>query len=104
MYLSFLFSRHAPSISGRWIDADCSVNGDNYGFVLINGGTARSVNAASPQYTAWRRCGKTLTLWGCAHGPHDENIDFIETMKIQRVTERELVLTRSDETFTFYRG
>ena len=104
MLLSFLFTKHAPSISGKWVDADLSDGGAQYGFVLMNGGTARSVNAASPQYTAWRKNGATLTLWGRAHGPRNETIEFIESMNIYRITDRELILTRADETFVFHRA
>lgn len=108
MFLSFLFSNKDHPISGKWIDTDASPDGAQYGFILLPGGGAKSVNAASPQYTAWRRSGMTLTLWGRANNYNaakaDDKIDFIESLKIHRITRDTLVLSRAEDVFVFNRG
>ena len=101
MRLSFLFSRR-DNLTGRWIDARTVQRGAIGGFVLSHGGAAHSVNSAFPQYTAWRRCGHTLTLWGNTHRA-GQTMQFIESLRIHELTDDKLVLGRADETFEYRR-
>ena len=101
MHLSFLFSRR-DNLAGRWIDARTAQHGAIGGFVLSHDGNAKSINAASPQYTAWRRSGHTLTLWGNAHRA-GQTMQFIESLCIHELTDDKLILSRADETFEYRR-
>ena len=100
MFWSFLFSKRNSKLTGRWVDA--SVASGAAGFFLGTGGAAKSLDASWPQYTAWRRSGDTLMLWGrVLRG--DEHIDFIESLHIHKLTDDELILGRSDDTFEYRR-
>lgn len=101
MHLSFLFARR-ENIAGRWIDNRTASHGAINGFVLSRDGVAHSIDAASPQYTAWRRNGRTLTLWGNAHRD-GRDMQFIESLHIQKLTDDKLILSRADEIFEYNR-
>lgn len=91
----------SDELTGNWVE-----NTDGAtprGFVLCRGGGARSINAANPQYTAWRRDGHTLTLWGRTITNGGRVMDFIESMRIGAITPDKLVLHRADETYEYNR-
>lgn len=90
-------------LHGRWIDISTRNCGACSGFVLSNGGAARSINVASPQYTSWQRVGNRLTLWGYIRSGGDKKMDFIESMEIRELTNNKMVLTRADESFEYVR-
>lgn len=86
---------------GHWVEIGSSAV--PRGFVLHRDGVARSINAGGAQYTAWRRDGHTLTLWGKIMSDRGATIDFIESMRIGTITDDKLVLHRADETFEYTR-
>ena len=98
MFLSFLFKRKSD-ITGRWVQDMSDPSMAAGGFVLRPGGSACSLDSASPQYTGWHRSGNTLTLWGRAG-----KTDFIETMRIKKTGPDTMVLGNSDQLREFWRA
>lgn len=89
-------------IEGSWTEPVPGMPSLYQGFSLRPGGKAASINMATLQYRSWERKDNLLILSGDSIGNH-QTIPFTETYMIKKITDRNLILKKGTETFTFRR-
>lgn len=89
-------------IEGKWTQPVPGMEDMTQGFVLQQGGKASSVNMATLQYERWEKQGDILILSGKSIG-NGQTIDFSDTLRIEKLTEAGLTLTRGNLTLEYTR-
>ena len=80
-------SGNSASVTGVWIEPIPGMEDQVQGIKLEEGGIASSVNMATLVYKNWKQEGDQLILAG-----NGQTIEFIDTMKIKKITADSLVL------------
>ena len=84
-------SGNSASVTGVWIEPIPGMEDQVQGIKLEEGGIASSVNMATLVYKNWKQEGDQLILAGNSIG-NGQTIEFIDTMKIKKITADSLVL------------
>ena len=82
---------YSASVTGVWIEPIPGMEDQVQGIKLEEGGIASSVNMATLVYKNWKQEGDQLILAGNSIG-NGQTIEFIDTMKIKKITADSLVL------------
>ena len=98
--LSLLLVSCSPSIEGTWIQPETSYTQEQ-GFVLYKGGVAEDINIDFVQFKTWSKEGDILIITGENAGYSKG--EFVDTLKIESVTDDELVLSQAGYSFTYKR-
>ena len=91
-----------PSILGTWIEPKAEEGiANEIGFTLLENGEVIPINMGYAEFNAWERDGDMIYFKGSYTGtnPHD----FVDTMRIVKVDETELVLEQAGYTITYQR-
>ena len=98
----FFASCSHPSIVGTWVEpaVEDGIPGDK-GFTLLENGEIQPINMGYAEFKTWERSGDMVFFKGSYTGtnPHD----FVDTMKIVKLDEQELVLEQAGYTITYLR-
>jgi len=98
----FFTSCKRPSLTGTWVEP---ANADGIigeiGFTLLENGEIIPINLGYAEFNAWEKSGDLLIFKGKYTGtnPHD----FVDTMKIVKLDETELVLEQAGYTVSYQR-
>lgn len=91
-----------PSLIGTWIEpvSDEGITGE-IGFTLLENGEVIPINMGFAEFHSWEKSGDMIYFKGSYTGtnPHD----FVDTMKIVKVDETQLVLEQAGYTVTYQR-
>ena len=91
-----------PSLIGTWIEpvSDEGITGE-IGFTLLENGEVIPINMGFAEVQSWEKSGDMIYFKGSYTGtnPHD----FVDTMKIVKVDETQLVLEQAGYTVTYQR-
>lgn len=98
--LSFSMISCTSPLVGTWVQPQTSYTQEQ-GFVLYKDGTADDINVDFVKYESWEKKGDLLILRGKNIGSVKR--DFSDTMKIEKVTDNELILSQSGYSVTFRR-
>ena len=98
--LSFSMISCTSPLVGTWVQPQTSYTQEQ-GFVLYKDGTAADINVDFVKYEFWEKKGDLLILRGKNIGSVKR--DFSDTMKIEKVTDKELILSQSGYSVTFKR-
>lgn len=91
-----------PELTGTWLEPVPGMENLQQGITLEENGKASSVNMATLQYTNWKQEGEKLLLQGTSIG-NGINIEFTDTMDIEKITQDSLILKRGNFTQKYYR-
>ena len=98
----FFASCSRPALTGTWIEPNTegSISGDK-GFTLLENGEIQPINMGYAEFKTWERSGDMVYFKGTYTGtnPHD----FVDTMKIVKLDEEQLVLEQAGYTVTYKR-
>ncbi|MBQ2851925.1 MAG: hypothetical protein IJE76_00860 [Bacteroidales bacterium] len=97
MTLSFMSC--SPSPVGSWVEP--TGGSEEISFTLNKDGSANSVNMGFVEFKNWERNGDLLILKGANVGSVKR--DFVDTMKIEKITKTEMVLSQAGYTVTYIR-
>lgn len=89
----------SPSPVGKWIEL--TGGSEEQGFILNKDGSASSVNMGYVEFTKWEKNGDLLILKGANIGAVKR--DFSDTMKIEKITDKEMTLSQAGYTITYER-
>ena len=102
MMALFFASCSQPQLSGTWVEP-ATEDGimPEKGFTLCENGEMIPINMGHAEFKAWERNGDMVYLKGTYTGtnPHD----FVDTMKIVKLDETQLVLEQAGYTVTYQR-
>lgn len=98
--LSFLMISCTSPLVGTWVQPETSFTQEQ-GFVLYKDGSAADINVDYVRYESWKKNGDYLILNGKNVGSVKK--DFSDTLKIEKVDDRELILSQSGEKIRFIR-
>ncbi len=91
-----------PSVVGTWVEP-ATEDGitSEIGFTLLENGEVIPINMGYVGFTNWEKSGDMLYMKGTYTGtnPHD----FVDTMKIVKVDDKQLVLEQAGYTVTYQR-
>lgn len=87
----------SPSPVGTWIEP--TGGSEEIGFTLYDDGVASSVNMGFVEFKNWEKNGDLLILKGKNVGSRKR--DFVDTMKIEKITETELILSQGGYSVTY---
>lgn len=101
--MGFVFAACSrPSLVGTWVEpaAEDGILPEQ-GFTLLESGEVIPINMGHAEFKNWERTGDMLLLKGTYTGtnPHD----FVDTMKIVKIDENQLVLEQPGYTVTYQR-
>lgn len=91
------FMSCSPSPVGRWIAPTGGT--EEQGFVLNQDGSATSINMGSLEFIKWEKKGDMLILNGRNLGSVKR--EFADTMKIEKLTKTELILSHAGYSVTY---
>ena len=98
----FFASCSHPSLLGTWVEPQ-SEEGitTEMGFTLLENGEVIPINMGYAEFKSWERSGDMIYLKGTYTGtnPHD----FVDSMKIVKLDEQQLVLEQAGYTVTYMR-
>ena len=98
----FFASCSRPSLTGTWVEptAEDGIMAEK-GFTLFENGEVQPINLGYAEFKSWERSGDMVYFKGTYTGtnPHD----FVDTMKIVKLDEQELVLEQAGYTLTYRR-
>jgi len=98
----FFASCSRPSLTGTWVEpaAENGITGEK-GFTLLENGEVIPINMGYAEFKSWERSGDMVYFKGTYTGtnPHD----FVDTMKIVKLDEQQLVLEQAGYTVTYQR-
>ena len=102
-FIGVLFaSCSQPSLTGTWIEpaVEDGITAEK-GFTLLMNGEVMPINMGYAEFKSWEKKGNTIYFKGTYTGtnPHD----FIDTMKIVKLDETQLVLEQAGYTVTYQR-
>lgn len=89
------------TLVGSWVEPIAGLPGVQ-GIKLEAGGKASSINMATLQYETWTQDGENLVLTGKSIG-NGQTIDFTDTLKIEKLTPEDLVLSQNDVLLAYTR-
>ena len=98
----FLASCSHPSVVGTWVEP--AVEGGimpEKGFTLLENGEVVPINMGKAEFRSWEKSGDMIYFKGTYTGTDAH--DFVDTMKIVKVDEKELVLEQAGYTITYQR-
>lgn len=98
--LSFLMISCTSPLVGTWVQPQTEFTQEQ-GFVLYKDGAADDINVDFVKYESWEKVGDMLVLKGKNVGSVKR--DFSDTLKIEKVTDDELILSQSGYSVTFKR-
>lgn len=84
-----------PTVEGMWLQPIPGMEEQMQGIRLEKDGKAVSVNMATLQYESWKLENNKLVLSGKSIG-NGQTIEFSEAYKIEKLTEKELILRDGD--------
>lgn len=87
----------SPSPVGRWIEPTGGT--EEQGFILNQDGSATSVNMGFIEFTKWEKNGDLLILNGRNKGAYKR--EFVDTMKIEKLTKTEMTLSQAGYSVTY---
>ena len=91
-----------PSLVGTWVEPSAE-DGilPEQGFTLLENGEMIPINMGHAEFKSWERTGDMILFKGTYTGtnPHD----FVDTLKIVKVDETQLVLEQPGYTVTYQR-
>lgn len=91
------FMSCSPSPVGRWIEP--TGGSEEQGFVLNQDGSATSINMGFVEFTKWERNGDLLILNGRNKGSYKR--EFVDTMRIEKLTKTEMTLSQAGYSVTY---
>ena len=91
------FMSCSTSPVGRWIEP--TGGSEEQGFVLNQDGSATSVNMGFLEFTKWEKKGDLLILNGRNLGSVKR--EFVDTMKIEKLTKTEMTLSQAGYSVTY---
>lgn len=91
------FMSCSPSPVGRWIEPTGGT--EEQGFILNQDGSATSVNMGFIEFTKWEKNGDLLILNGRNKGAYKR--EFVDTMKIEKLTKTEMTLSQAGYSVTY---
>ena len=91
------FMSCSPSPVGRWIEPTGGT--EEQGFVLNQDGSATSINMGFLEFVKWEKNGDMLILSGRNLGSYKR--EFVDTMKIEKLTKTELELSQAGYSVTY---
>ena len=98
----FFASCSRPSLVGTWIEpaAEDGILPEK-GFTLLENGEVIPINMGHAEFNAWEQKGDMVFFKGTYTGmnPHD----FVDTMKIVKIDEQQLILEQAGYTVTYQR-
>ena len=80
-----------PSITGTWVEPTGGT--EEIGFTLNKDGSASSLNMGFVEFKQWEKSGDILILKGNNVGSRKR--EFVDTMKIEKITKTELTLSQA---------
>ncbi len=86
-----------PSVTGTWVESTGGT--EEIGFTLNKDGSANSLNMGFVEFKQWEKSGDLLILKGNNVGSRKR--EFVDTMKIEKVTKTELTLSQAGYTVTY---
>ena len=86
---------HALTPIGKWSVIAEGEESDFCGIELLEDGRARSINLIALNYEKWKQRGDTLLLFGKSV-TDDAEQNFIDTMRILKVTRSKMVVQEQD--------
>lgn len=89
----------SPSLVGTWIEP--TSGSEEIGFTLNKDGSASSVNMNFVEFKQWEKSGNMLILKGNNVGSRKH--EFVDTMKIDKITKTELTLSQAGYSVTYLR-
>lgn len=98
----FFASCSQPSVVGTWVEPALEDGmTSEIGFTLLENGEIVPINMGFVELQHWEKSGDVLYFSGTYTGsnPHD----FVDTMKIVKVDEQQLVLEQAGYTVTYQR-
>ena len=96
----FFASCSQPSVVGTWVEpAREDGMTSEMGFTLLENGEVIPINMGYVEFQHWEKSGDMLYLSGAYTGtnPHD----FVDTMKIVKIDDKELVLEQAGYQVTY---
>ncbi len=87
----------SPSPVGRWIEP--TGGSEEQGFILNQDGSATSINMGFVEFHKWEKKGDLLILNGRNLGSVKR--EFVDTMKIEKLTKTELTLSQAGYSVTY---
>ncbi len=98
----FFASCSRPSLEGTWVEpaTEDGISAEK-GFTLLENGEIKPINMGYAEFKSWEKKGDMVYFKGTYTGtnPHD----FVDTMKIVKLDETELVLEQAGYTVTYQR-
>lgn len=91
------FMSCSPSPVGRWIEP--TGGSEEQGFVLNQDGSATSINMGFVEFTKWEKNGDLLILNGRNKGSYKR--EFVDTMRIEKLTKTEMTLSQAGYSVTY---
>ena len=98
--LSFSMISCTSPLVGTWVQPETTFTQEQ-GFVLYKDGTAEDINVDYVRYESWEKKGDYLILNGKNIGSVKK--EFSDTLKIEKVDDKELILSQSGESVKFNR-
>lgn len=99
MAVAFASCSH-PSVVGTWVEpaSEDGITGEK-GFTLLENGDIVPINMGYAEFKTWEQSGDMIYFKGTYTGtnPHD----FVDTMKIVKVDDQELVLEQAGYTVKY---
>lgn len=89
----------SPSLVGTWVEP--ATGSEEMGFTLNKDGSASSVNMSFVEFKQWEKSGDMLILKGSNVGSRKR--EFVDTMKIEKITKTELTLSQAGYSVTYVR-
>lgn len=89
----------SPSLVGTWVEP--ATGPEEIGFTLNKDGSASSVNMSFVEFKQWEKSGDMLILKGSNVGSRKR--EFVDTMKIEKITKTELTLSQAGYSVTYVR-
>lgn len=86
-----------PSVTGTWVES--TGGSEEIGFTLNKDGSASSLNMGFVEFKQWSKNGDLLILKGNNVGSRKR--EFVDTMKIEKVTKTELTLSQAGYSVTY---
>lgn len=80
----------SPSPVGKWIEP--TGGSEEFGFILNEDGSVQNINMGYVEFRNWEKNGDLLILKGANIGSAKR--DFIDTMRIEKLTETEMILSQ----------
>ncbi len=98
--LSFVLTSCTSPLVGTWVQPQTNYTQEQ-GFVLYKNGSAEDINVDFVTYKSWEKKGDLLIIKGENTG--SVKGDFSDTLVIEKVDDKELILSQSGYSVTYKR-